>query len=217
MTDIPEKALTSFERWPGYNEQSWSERFAELDRRYGQQAQHIFTALARPTPRPEGDAVERVARAIATYDYADGQEEPWQPFTGQARAAIAAMPIREEATRPTSAAMGGEAERLLADAIVLIGKVAASKPDWCAGEVDAFQRAVQSALTHPAKPAQSEEVGLLREVLQEARTVMNKYHSWIMRRDLDMWADCPDENMEDTIERIEAALTPTVEVDGEGK
>lgn len=27
--------MTDFlERWPGYNEQSWSERFAELDRRY---------------------------------------------------------------------------------------------------------------------------------------------------------------------------------------
>jgi hypothetical protein len=25
----------SSERWPGYAEQSWPERFAELDRRYG--------------------------------------------------------------------------------------------------------------------------------------------------------------------------------------
>lgn len=32
MTDLERLA----ERWPGYTEQSWPERFAELDRRYSE-------------------------------------------------------------------------------------------------------------------------------------------------------------------------------------
>ena len=32
--DIAKIAAGMFERWPGYNEQSWAERFAELDRRH---------------------------------------------------------------------------------------------------------------------------------------------------------------------------------------
>lgn len=29
-------SMDLFERWPGYNEQSWAERFAELDLRYNE-------------------------------------------------------------------------------------------------------------------------------------------------------------------------------------
>ena len=30
----PDVSANPFERWPGYTEQSWQERFAELDRRH---------------------------------------------------------------------------------------------------------------------------------------------------------------------------------------
>lgn len=29
--------MSGFERWPGYDEQSWQQRFVELDRRYAEQ------------------------------------------------------------------------------------------------------------------------------------------------------------------------------------
>lgn len=35
-----------FERWPGYDDQSWAERFAELDRRYNQLARQLAGLLA---------------------------------------------------------------------------------------------------------------------------------------------------------------------------
>jgi hypothetical protein len=49
-----------FERWPGYTEQSWPERFAELDRRFQQERDlklaHIIAANTRTTlPSEEAD------------------------------------------------------------------------------------------------------------------------------------------------------------------
>lgn len=39
-----------FERWPGYDEQSWQQRFNELDRRYSELQQkalaYVFRSLA---------------------------------------------------------------------------------------------------------------------------------------------------------------------------
>lgn len=37
------------------------------------------------------EMIERVARALAGYEYADGNDEPWEPFVGLARVAIEAM------------------------------------------------------------------------------------------------------------------------------
>ena len=48
MTDNP------LERWPGYDEQSWQERFAELDRRYIDQ-QRAFIETVKQLSRPAAD------------------------------------------------------------------------------------------------------------------------------------------------------------------
>jgi hypothetical protein len=54
------------ERWPGYSEQSWCERFHELDRRHdllSRQLQTGLTALARQhTLPPVAEVMERVAK-----------------------------------------------------------------------------------------------------------------------------------------------------------
>ena len=41
---VPVEQVKPFERWPGYDEQSWAERFAELDRRY----QMRFASRSKP-------------------------------------------------------------------------------------------------------------------------------------------------------------------------
>jgi hypothetical protein len=58
-----------FERWPGYDEQSWRERFVELDRRHRDLRDHfiesVMKAAALRQPSSVSDeVVERVAKAI---------------------------------------------------------------------------------------------------------------------------------------------------------
>lgn len=57
MTDEMTRAL---ERWPGYEEQSWQQRFAELDRRYQTLSLRAFdTALGFAAERAAAVAQER--------------------------------------------------------------------------------------------------------------------------------------------------------------
>ena len=44
MTRSDEPAFP-LERWPGYTEQSWQERFAELDRRYCESNRRLEAAI----------------------------------------------------------------------------------------------------------------------------------------------------------------------------
>ena len=47
-TDTPAHDLRSaLERWPGYDEQSWSQRFAELDRRYSEMQSRMMREIAQ--------------------------------------------------------------------------------------------------------------------------------------------------------------------------
>lgn len=47
------------------------------------------------------EQIERVARALAADEYGDGNDEPWEPFSRQARVAIAAL-TETEASRMRS-------------------------------------------------------------------------------------------------------------------
>lgn len=40
------------ERWPGYTEQSWHQRFVELDSRYQEAVSQLFALAAAPQPNP---------------------------------------------------------------------------------------------------------------------------------------------------------------------
>lgn len=59
--------MSVLERWPGYDEQSWQERFAELDRQYGKllvSATQAIIAVApksKPTPPERAKALEEAA------------------------------------------------------------------------------------------------------------------------------------------------------------
>ena len=56
------------ERWPGYAQQSWSQRFAELDRRYSGLLRDASQRLAAALPSPDPAAIRaeerRVLRAL---------------------------------------------------------------------------------------------------------------------------------------------------------
>lgn len=44
----PERIAEGLERWPGYNEQSWAERFAELDRQHEALRAKLFRLATHP-------------------------------------------------------------------------------------------------------------------------------------------------------------------------
>lgn len=90
-----------FERWPGYDDQSWQQRFAELDRRYAeQQNKSIEFAKAQFEKRAEvrREAIEECAkvaeaeataadREITSYDSYGGPELPARRAEVQRRGA----------------------------------------------------------------------------------------------------------------------------------
>lgn len=58
--DVARPIGNPVERWPGYDQQSWSERFAELDRRYRLMADQAAETIMRLVPslatRPSEEA-----------------------------------------------------------------------------------------------------------------------------------------------------------------
>ena len=63
-TDTTPAALADeMQRWPGYNEQSWAERFAELNARYRKLADQFTAVAALRAPAGEPVAVLRYDRA----------------------------------------------------------------------------------------------------------------------------------------------------------
>jgi hypothetical protein len=75
MTDMG--LADELERWPGYNEQSWAERFAELDRKYltaCEQFQATLLRLALSERKEPGDGLVERLRAWKAQYRGDGDE-----------------------------------------------------------------------------------------------------------------------------------------------
>lgn len=53
IEQVDREAANFLERWPGYNEQSWAERFAELDRRHTALAVRFYDAIRERFLQPQ--------------------------------------------------------------------------------------------------------------------------------------------------------------------
>lgn len=74
----------TLERWPGYNEQSWQQRFAELDLRYGDMQAAMgdrLTALEAPKPLAD-QTQEQVTQALEPCPFCGGGGLPHRVPTG---------------------------------------------------------------------------------------------------------------------------------------
>lgn len=126
------ETLEGFERWPGYTLQSWSERFAELDRQYTAKMKQLTTALMTiaanqrtpAAPLKAGDLEER-AREVLADTCPTGTM--WAAIDGQTfvshENALAAMLAfaAEQAPPPASDASGVEVLRKKVASILPVG------------------------------------------------------------------------------------------------
>jgi len=70
--DVGSAIVESIERWPGYDDQSWSERFGELDRRYqlmAAQSAKAIMALASAAKHSRAAHDEAIAPLANTQGY----------------------------------------------------------------------------------------------------------------------------------------------------
>lgn len=139
-----------FERWPGYNEQSWPERFAELDRRHTELKTRMYRELTQPARR---STAEEQAKAINSAQMLEAEDGGYpEPVS------VAGEVIVTQADRDAALA-------LLEDDIEAAGaspfvKIAAYH----------FARHVARALSKPT-PVESG----LREALSAAREALCEY------------------------------------------
>lgn len=89
MADQREPVGETLERWPGYDQQSWPERFATLDRRYNEmhhammgllaEAANKITAAERRGEERMREPLERLEKAASDYGMSyllDEHEDP---------------------------------------------------------------------------------------------------------------------------------------------
>ena len=82
------------ERWPGYTEQSWSERFAELDRRYTQVMEAAINIPALKSDRD--DTIRECAAVVAGWNINRKDRVTEQGIESAIRALITAKSERDE-------------------------------------------------------------------------------------------------------------------------
>lgn len=73
--------IEPLERWPGYFEQSWSERFAELDRKYSYLASlaiNLSVSLGKTLHKPNSKAAAEIERLEAKCERLEAAN--WQPI-----------------------------------------------------------------------------------------------------------------------------------------